>query len=208
MTVKIKTTRQSAENQPLRAFVYGLPGAGKTFFASTFPSPLFVVPGSSFQSLGEHELLTENKRKTMVDRDWGEILNLALHGKICLHRSPVNTLWIAHAWEKSVTEKGASGKSESYQIGGYNVKGQAQQAIPSECSLLCYMECIANQVRSLYRLHARPYRHWPARGHFVHSGPRFTMISTDPKNPEVVHPCYNDIAPYFNLPSLEEAEVE
>jgi len=179
------------------------------------PQTIIIDNLTEIQNMIEHELTAAEGRgntvagqKIMGQREWGALSVVLMHMRTMLYKltDHCHIIWIAHAVVQSTTEV-VNGKSVSRDYGTWTLRGGAKNFIPNNCHIL-YAESIPKARRTAYYVHAEPKGIWPARIHFPSGSKRFSRLGFLDKKPDELHPVYDDIAPYFGLDSLEEAESD
>ena len=194
--------------------VYETMMAGKPI-GDYIPKTIIIDNITEIQNLIQHEMLHDDEtkkgnqahgQKVMSDRDWGVLRDVLMHARVQLYKLShlCHIIWIGHA---QVREREVA-KGEKKQYGTWVIKGDAYNFIPNSCTIVAYMQAVPRLGgRVEYYLHGSPYDIWNSRVQFPSSKGGFLKIGgTDSKDPGAVHPHYNDLAPYFDLPLLDEAE--
>lgn len=217
--------------------LYGANGSGKTFQASTWPKPLWLVPSIGvnelrtiedynlpfivfesiedlavkiselrdelkahpglyktlvFDSLTTTQTLFEDelKQRSRVDKlewsDWGKFTSTFVHLMSSLHSWPCHKIWICHTDQEKI----------------FSLKGDSRQLFPNNADLILYCESRDTGRSTEYRVHPRRCGQWPARVRRSANAndEGVPILGPDPS------PCYDLLAPYLGLHSLEEEE--
>jgi hypothetical protein len=260
MSLRLKSTGAFLNDGNWPVMIYGDNRSGKTFFAGTWPRPVFLVPEISenemrtlaewdfpvvlfgdtadfqkqceslikliragkpvgpykprtlvidnlttAQMMWEEDIKAKMGKEKLEWSDWGGVKSLTQRAITEFKRLPIHQLWICHTRKFSTAVKGASGRDERVEEGTWTLNGSTKEVLPHHCDLLLYSECIDRGAKGPgYIMHGRKRGIWPAgvRLNRIHADKPFTKIGPEPS------PCYDDLAPYLGLPSLEDEEKE
>lgn len=187
------------------------------------PQTLIVDNITEIQNMVEHEILTyrwkEQGRKpnrkedtysfpNMADRDWGIMYNVLMTARNRLYTCPCHIVWIGHG-KVDYRSDGDPKSRKRIEVKDINIRGQAKSFIPNSCNIMSYLEAKpVGQEGMSYYMYGRPYNGWNSRIHFPSGQSGFLRLGYDSKNPDEVHPTYDDLAPYYGLPLREECEAD
>lgn len=124
-----------------------------------FPFDTIVVESLTHYADLVQEQLTNGATKTMAQHDWNSISS---HMRSIQTRARALELhWIFTALDK--TEQSDDGKTV---IGGPHLSGQLATKFPSSCDVIGYCEEIRGKDESIYRVHFRRHKYFPARSRY------------------------------------------
>lgn len=169
------------------------------------PKTVILDSITSAQQIWEEEIKARRKIDKLEWGDWGLVKTALSSFLTDMRRCGVHIIFITHAKVLTFTTTVAGQKQEEHQ-GGFTIDGSARQFIPDHCDLVLYFEVTdrGGALELVYKIHARKKGFWPAgcRIGRIHKDKPLTVLQSS--DTESGHPSYDDLAPYFGLPSADE----
>lgn len=159
---------------------------------------------STAQVMFERELKTDDEtdevKDTLTWEDWGKQKSLITSIFSLLHSCPAHVIWISHPKLETISRK-VGGKTITEHRGSFTLSGAAKSFIPGNCDMI-YSEVVDRGLKGpAYYLYGVKQGVWPAGLRQTSTAAKlFEKIGPDPH--------YDDLAPYLNLPSLQEEEAD
>jgi len=193
--------------------VHNLMLAGKAI-GGYVPMTIVVDNLTEITNMIQHELsdpkgMSQASDVKAMDRDaWAVLYNALFHAREQLHAIShlAHIIWICHS-TVIVSNHKEGNRTVETKTGSWTLRGDSKNFIPNNCSILSYMEAVDKGFgQTAYYLYAEPHDIWHSRIHFPSGGKKFTKLGFSKDEPKIIHPHYDDLAPYFDLPYLDDAE--
>jgi len=184
------------------------------------PQSIIIDSTTEIQNMIEHEILVgrwkdqgeDGNFPTLRDRDWGMMYNVLMSTRNMLYSIPgTHIIWIGHAKQREVNVSQGK-KRETKIVKDIVLRGDAKNFIPNSCNVLSYLKCKpmgtdaeTGNPKTAYYLYGRPNEGWNSRIHLPSSQVGFLRLGGE-STPDNAKPTYDQLAPYFGLPSRDECE--
>lgn len=148
---------------------------------------------TAMQLLVEEQLKSDANKTKLEWEEWGQFSSLFSLLMKELHSLPCHVIWITHEVVKMIDNKA---------VGELTLTGKSKNFIPGFADMILRMEVVDLKKAGLkYKLHLKGHNIWNVRLR----GDRDKIASLPP---ELIDPCYDDLAGLLDWPLRAELEGE